>query len=101
MLVTSNFSFSHNVFFSYKFLGRRKASLCGNGLKAFAEYKNNVAKMMISAFDRVENILGIGENAGYQHFLLFPQCFQKASCFKVVKSGDCVVKSSTQTHKGF
>ena len=26
--------------------------------------------------DRVENILGTGENAGYQHFLLFPQCFQ-------------------------
>ena len=26
---------------------------------------------------RVENILGKGENAGHQHFLLFPQCFQK------------------------
>ena len=26
---------------------------------------------------RVENIVGTGENAGYQHFLLFPQCFQK------------------------
>ena len=35
--------------------------------------------MMISAFDRVENIVGKGENAGYQHFLLFPQCFHKAS----------------------
>ena len=28
---------------------------------------------------RVENIVGKGENAGYKHFLLFPQCFQKAS----------------------
>ena len=27
---------------------------------------------------RVENIVGKGENAGYQHFLLVPQCFQKA-----------------------
>ena len=27
---------------------------------------------------RVENIVGKGENAGYQLFLLFPQCFQKA-----------------------
>ena len=27
----------------------------------------------------VENIVGKGENAGYQHFLLFPYCFQKAS----------------------
>ena len=28
----------------------------------------------------VENIAGKGENAGYQHFLIFPQCFQKAFC---------------------
>ena len=34
---------------------------------------------MISFFDRVENIVEKGENDGYQHFLLFPQCFQKAS----------------------
>ena len=27
----------------------------------------------------VENIVGQGENAGYQHFLLFLQCFLKAS----------------------
>ena len=27
----------------------------------------------------VENILEKGENAGFQHFLLFPQSFQKAS----------------------
>ena len=31
---------------------------------------------------RVENIVGKGENAGYQHFLLFPQCFQKYSSSK-------------------
>ena len=28
---------------------------------------------------RVENIVRKGENAGYQHFLLFPQYFQKLS----------------------
>ena len=27
--------------------------------------------------ERVENILEKGENAGYQHFLLFQKCFQK------------------------
>ena len=27
--------------------------------------------------DKVENIVGKGENAGFQHFLLFPHCFQK------------------------
>ena len=35
--------------------------------------------MIISLFDWEENIVGKGENAGYQHFLLYPQCFQKTS----------------------
>ena len=30
-------------------------------------------------FDRVENIVGKGENAGYKHFLIFPKDFQKPS----------------------
>ena len=46
-------------------------------LKAFADDKMNVAKMMIYLFNWVENTVGKGENAGYQHFLFFPQCFQK------------------------
>ena len=37
--------------------------------------------MMISVINRVENFVGKGENAGYQHFLLFPQCFQKSRLF--------------------
>ena len=32
---------------------------------------------MIFVFDTLENIVGKGENAGYQHFLLVPQCFQR------------------------
>ena len=47
-------------------------------LKAYADDNLNVAKMMIYLFNRVENTVGKGENAGYQHFLLFPQCFQKS-----------------------
>ena len=35
--------------------------------------------MMVCVTDWVENIMGKVENAGYQHFLYFPQCFQKAS----------------------
>ena len=35
--------------------------------------------------DRVKNIVGKGENTGNQHFLLFPQCFQKASLVGVLK----------------
>ena len=46
-------------------------------LKTFADDKSNVADIMISLFHGVENIAGKGENAGSQHFLLFPQCFQK------------------------
>ena len=33
--------------------------------------------MTIFLLSRVENIVGKGENAGYQHFLLFQQCLQK------------------------
>ena len=61
-------------------------------VKVLADNKINVAQMMISGFDRAENIVGKGENAGYQHFLLFPQCFQKASFLGVYKSRDCMVK---------
>ena len=43
-------------------------------------------------FETVKNIVRKGENVGYLHFLLFPQCFKKATFFRVVKSRDCVVK---------
>ena len=41
-------------------------------LKAFADDKLNDAKIMISFYDKVENIVGIEENDGYQHFFPFP-----------------------------
>ena len=53
----------------------------------------NVDKMTISLFDKVENTVGKGENAGYQHFLLVLQCFSKPFFFRAIKSKDCVVKS--------
>ena len=34
--------------------------------------------MIISVCNRVENIVGKGEIARYEQFLLSPQCFQKA-----------------------
>ena len=49
-------------------------------LKAFADDKSNVTQNIKVVFHRIENIVGKEENAGNQHFLLFPQCFQKA-CF--------------------
>ena len=50
--------------------------------------------MVIPVFDRAGNIVGKGENADYQHFLLFPQCFEMASFqgLLLVKSRDCVVE---------
>ena len=44
---------------------------------------------MIPVSDRVENSVGKEENAGYQDFLLFPQCFQKASFSSCKMSGLC------------
>ena len=58
-------------------------------LKASADDKIYVVEMTISAFDRVENIVGKGENAGHQHFLLFPQCFLGPFPLGRLKSGFC------------
>ena len=47
-------------------------------LKAVAEDNINASEKLKFVFGWVENIVGKGENAGFQYFLLFPQCFQKA-----------------------
>ena len=39
-----------------------------------------VQKLHLVHMGMVENIFGKGENAGYQHFLLFPKYFQ--NCFE-------------------
>ena len=44
-------------------------------LKAFADDKSKVIQMAKFVLDKVENIVGKEENAGYQLFLLFPKCF--------------------------
>ena len=54
------FLFSHNVFNSLQ------KSIC-----------RRRTKTLNFLFVRVENIVGKGENAGNQHFLLFPQRSQK------------------------
>ena len=56
-------------------------------VKAFADDKLNIVKMMILLCSRVENTVGKGENAGFQRFLLFPQCFPKASSLGSLKVG--------------
>ena len=48
-------------------------------LKAFADDKINVTEKLKIVLRRVEHVVEIVENAGYQNFSLIPQCFQKAS----------------------
>ena len=72
-----------------KFLGRSE-------LIAFKDKKIKVTDKLKFVLGRLKNIVGKGENADFQHFLLFPQFFQKVSFFKVGKSQDCVVKTETE-----
>ena len=59
-----------NLYKTIKFLDWSK-------LKELEDDKINVTDKFAFVLGRVENIVGKGENAGYQHFLLFLQCFQK------------------------
>ena len=90
---TSNVSFSHNVFQSLLSQTRQKVSLCG---KVFKDSLPRVYKAIclhvesyffllthyhtMTNFDALGgkpfvNIVGKEENAGNQHFVLYPQCF--------------------------
>ena len=64
--------------------------------KAFADDKYNVAQTVHFFSDSAENIVGKGENAGFQHFLLFPQCFQKASFLRSQKPGSVFTNHSLE-----
>ena len=59
-LVTSNFSFSHSIF------------TCTADTLTYLPQYPLLTTLIKKAF---KNIVEKGENAGNQHFLLFPQCF--------------------------
>ena len=89
MLVTSIFSFPPQCFQKLSVSGSLKLGnvwfrvnplpdekiLALPKLKAFADDKLNVTQNIKVVFHRIEYIVGKEENAGYQYFLLFPQCF--------------------------
>ena len=82
------------IFVHLKILSRYRVNPLPNNnfldwteFKALADKNLHATKIKISVIDRVENIVGKGENEGNQHFLLFLQYF------RIVKSRDCVVKS--------
>ena len=56
LLVTSNFSFSHNFFHSYISLVRRNAALCGNGLTLY-----HTVQTFNPSGKTFENVVGKGE----------------------------------------
>ena len=97
----SNFSFfPHNVFYSIRYLYLHLSTFLTSYLYLLLNWKSlklayflpdvkildvtklktqdkiNVTNITIAVFDRVENTMGKGENAGYKHF---PQCFLRQS----------------------
>ena len=46
-------------------------------VKAFTVDKIYLSQALKFVCKMAENIVGKGESAGYQHFLLFSQCYQK------------------------
>ena len=104
LLESSNFSFSHSVFKRLELQTRKNQGLFGKGFfflpddkilglpksKTFVYDKLNVTQNIKVVFHSIENMVGKEENAGYQHFLLFPQCFQEAFSFSALqKSSLC------------
>ena len=98
MVVASIFSLSRNSSKSLYPQVRLKSALYGSDkilawstLKAFADDKIDVVKMMISLLDRVENTVGKREKCWLPAFSPFPTVFSKDFFLRVVESQDCVV----------
>ena len=103
LLVTTNFSFSHSVFKRMYIRHIKTRVYFGKGLRAqitcaeqyhlnflssdkifyltkmkgCADEKSKATQNLNFLFKRVERNVEKSENAGYLHFFLFPQCFQK------------------------
>ena len=73
----------HQLFFLFSHCFQKASSLESLS-KALADNQLNITKMIILICARVENSVGKRENAGYQYFLLYPQCFQKASSLELL-----------------
>ena len=89
LLVTSNFSFSHNVFFplfSILTLSQRQI-LDSSKLRRFADNNFNSIENGRKFFKGTENTMGRKEIACYEQFLLSPQCFQKTYTANTWKPG--------------
>ena len=81
--VRNSLRFCHLV----KFNSTNDRILALTKFKALADNKIIVTQKLKFVLGREEYIVGKGENAGNQHFLLFPQCFLKLSFPGVSKVG--------------
>ena len=66
--------------------------------RAFADDEISTTQNLKFVLGRVENFVGKGENADYQHFLLFPQCFQKPSIPGLLKPKIVLKKVNSLPH---
>ena len=92
-VATSFLLFSHNVSnltktnpVSFNALPNGKI-LDWSKSEAFADNEINVTQKWKFELEWVENIVGKAKNAGYQHFLIFPQCFQNLCSSGSLKFG--------------
>ena len=69
-------------------------------MKAFADDKLNVTKMIISVIDRVENIVGIGEIACTSNFSFSNNVFKRLLSQTLQKVSLCGNGLNTQTDQG-
>ena len=56
-------------------------------MKALADDRINPGQTFRCIYKMTEHIVGNRENAGYQHFLLFRQCFKKYISVGLIKIG--------------
>ena len=62
-------------------------------LKAFADYKMNLTEKIKTCFGKGRKHCGKRRKCWLPAFSPFPTMFSKAFLFRIVKTGDCVVKS--------
>ena len=99
MMVSSSFSYFNNVTYSDK-ISLYIPPCLYSYLNTFPNKKFETSKLKEFTDDnfkfdtyggkfskRVENTVGKGEIAGYEQFLLFPQCFQKTCTADMYKPG--------------
>ena len=83
LLITSNFTLFHNVFYAIRILKilkpfPKRQILDSTKLKEFADDNFKLTENGRKLSKWIENTAGKGEIARYDQFLHFPQCFQKS-----------------------